>query len=214
MQSNKNIRHNQLLLQLLLWIFIFVAQAAPAQSHTPSASKDTLSFKALIDSLSRRYNLSFAYDALAISDDSLFCVDFSRAPDKRWIASLFENDSVEVSFIGSQVIIGRLQGAPSLPEVIKIYGLVKDAAINEALAMVNISLEGEPLGTSTNDAGAFEFKLPRSFQGRRIVFSSLGFANIYMEVPANDTLVDIGMKSLSIPLPEVQVMYRDPMKIM
>lgn len=214
MQSNKNIRHNQLLLQLLLWIFIFVTQVAPAQSHTPSASKDTLSFKALIDSLSRRYNLSFAYDALAISDDSLFCVDFSRAPDKRWIASLFENDSVEVSFIGSQVIIGRLQGAPSLPEVIKIYGLVKDAAINEALAMVNISLEGEPLGTSTNDAGAFEFKLPRSFQGRRIVFSSLGFANIYMEVPANDTLVDIGMKSLSIPLPEVQVMYRDPMKIM
>ena len=98
--------------------------------------------------------------------------------------------------------------------MINIYGLVKDAAINEALPMVNIAVEGEPLGTSTNDAGAFEFKLPRSFQGRRIVFSSLGFANISMEVPANDTLVEISMKSLSIPLPEVQVMYRDPMKIM
>ncbi|GAO29818.1 outer membrane protein [Geofilum rubicundum JCM 15548] len=166
-----------------------------------------------MDTLSLRFNLDFAWDAGVVNTDSVIKVALPDGPDRRWIRALFEKEGVEVSFMGNQVIIGKSQGQLPKSHVRTVTGTVVGAASDEPLAMVNVGVEGEPVGTTTNDLGQFSLKMPDAFVGKRMSFSYLGYVNSHMVIPAVDTTVVIRMKDYTVRLPEVQVHYRDPNQI-
>jgi hypothetical protein len=184
-----------------------------AQDAESPSSFENIQLGALLDTLSLRFNLDFAWDAGIVNTDSLLHVDIPDRLDTVWISALFNQDGVEVSFTGRQIIIKKPQGKLLKGKVVSISGIVVDDNTEKPLAMVNVGVEGKPVGTTTNDLGQFSFKLPHDFTGLTMAFSYLGFADSRIEIPASDSSGVIRLKSYSVPLPEVQVIYRNPNQI-
>lgn len=201
----------------LLWLGVsvnlFCSASIFAQDSDRSSSSEAIPLGVLMDSLSHRFKLDFAYDAGLVNTDSLVQVQMPDSLDQQWVADLFDGDGVEVRFLGLQVIIRRQQGKLPNKNVLFISGKVVDAAGEVPLGMVNVGVEGQPVGTTTNDLGQFYFKVPGSFAGMPMVFSYLGFANSRLAIPAADTSVLVRLQAHTVRLPEVQVFYRDPNQI-
>ncbi len=166
-----------------------------------------------MDTLGARFQLDFAYDAGVVNTDSMVQTVMPDTLDNQWVRGLFDKDGVEVSFLGQQVIIRKQQGKLSVNNVLFISGRVVDGGSEEPLSMVNVGVEGQPFGTTTNDLGQFSFKVPDSLAGMSMVLSFLGFANSRIIIPATDTAVVIRLREYAVRLPEVQVHYRDPNQI-
>lgn len=200
------------ILQCLLWILSSFYEPCTAQD--PATGRIQISYSQLIDTLKVIHGLDFAYDALAINADSVILADPADFSDKGRIVSFFENDTVEVNIIGSQVIIGRkAQKDDPLPGIITVSGTVVDAASLMGIPGVNIFVEGHALGTSTNLDGHFVFKIPATMAGQHLLFSALGYQGTGISIPETDTTIEIGMKSHSIWLPEVRITSVDPLRV-
>ncbi len=199
------------ILQFLLWILSVFYDPCNAQDSV--SGKIQINYSNLIDTLKAIHGLDFAYDALAINADSMIMADPADFSDKGRIVSFFENDTVEVNIIGSQVIIGRKSQNDPLPGIITMSGTVVDAASLQGLPGVNIFIEGLALGTSTNLDGQFIFKIPDALSGQKLLFSALGYQGTGISIPEHDATLEIGMKSLSIWLPEVRIISVDPFRV-
>jgi len=53
------------------------------------------------------------------------------------------------------------------------FGIVKDSVTNDPVPYVNIWLDGESIGTTTNENGEFSFK--SNLNGRKVILSSIGY---------------------------------------
>ena len=87
-----------------------------------------------------------------------------------------------------------------------IYGVVKNSKNNRALANVNIMVEGENVGTVTNEDGAFSLKLSEQEGG--IVVSHLSFQNRYispLQIKQANGILMIHLDPASVELKEVNV---------
>ena len=201
----------------LLWLFvsliIFSNPTIQAQTLNKPVSREPMQLGNLLDSLSHRFHLDFAYDAGVVNTDSLVHLVIPDSLDNQWIIGLFDQNVVEVSFMGRQVIIRKQLGRLSKKSVVSVSGKVVEDISGAPLAMVNIGVEGQPVGTTTNDLGQFFFKVPDSLAGMSMVFSYLGFGSSRIEIPAADTSVVIRLQAYVVRLPEVQVLYRDPNQI-
>lgn len=92
-----------------------------------------------------------------------------------------------------------------------IYGVVKNSKNNRALANVNIMVEGENVGTVTNEDGAFSLKLSEQEGG--IVVSHLSFQNRYispLQIKQANGILMILLDPASVELKEVNVYGGDP----
>lgn len=201
------------LLWLGVWFISFVSFSVYARSPVRQLPIEPIRLGVLMDTLSQRFHLDFAYDAGVVNTDSLVQTVIPDSLDHQWISSLFHQNGVEVRITGRQVIIRKQQGKLADSNILFISGKVVDGANDATLPMVNVGVEGQAVGTTTNDLGQFSFKIPDSLAGKSMVFSYLGFASSRMEIPANDTVVIIRLKEYSVRLPEVQVHYRDPDQI-
>jgi hypothetical protein len=200
-------------LWLVVCVFFFSYHSLHAQEKEGQPPEKSLRLGVLMDTLSHRFNLDFAYDAGVVNSDSLVHVVVPDSLDNQWVSSLFDQDGVEVSFMGNQVIIRKQAGKLADKNILFISGKVVGGASNDPLYMVNVGVEGQSVGTTTNDLGQFSFKVPDSMAGMSMVFSYLGFVSSRIEIPAKDTAVIIHLKEYAVRLPEVQVLYRDPNQI-
>ncbi len=200
----------------LLWLsawFIFYSNFPVSAQDSSQSSIEPIRLGALLDTLGVRFSLDFAYDAGVVNTDSVLQTVIPDSLDKQWVSGLFDHGGVEVSFLGQQVIIRKQQGKIPKKNILLISGQVVDGASGEPLPMVNVGVEGQPVGTTTNDLGQFSFKVPDRFAGMPMVFSFLGFASSRIIIPEKDTAVVIHLREYAVRLPEVQVHYRDPNQI-
>ncbi len=178
-----------------------------------SFQADSIGFGQLIDSLSLRFNISFSYDASLISSDSILSVHADSVKLGDWLRSVISHDEVQLYELERQVVIAR-EPARMPDESIRISGNVTDVNDHKPLAMVNIGVEGETIGTATNMEGDFDLFLPSRFAGRNLTFSSLGYLRKVVVIPPRDTTLTIGLDQTVIQLPEVLVRYVKPSLIM
>lgn len=201
----------------LLWsgvcFFLFFHFTVSARYQKGAQTVEPIPLGVLMDSLSRRFNLDFAYDAGVVNADSLVQMVMPDSLDNQWVSGLFGREGVEVRFLGNQVIIRKSQQALDDKNILIISGRVLEGEGNGPLPMVNVGVEGQPVGTTTNDQGHFLFKVPDRMAGMSMVFSYLGFASSRIEIPARDTSITVYLRESAVRLPEVQVFYRDPDQI-
>jgi hypothetical protein len=88
-----------------------------------------------------------------------------------------------------------------------VYGVVVDASSKQPVPQVNVTVQGEKRGTTTDDRGAYHFNLePRA---RVLRFSHIGYLtqSVSITVVAKESLrVDVGLSSTTVPLGEVTVL--------
>ncbi|MBN2744645.1 MAG: carboxypeptidase-like regulatory domain-containing protein [Marinilabiliaceae bacterium] len=175
---------------------------APVQLHL-----ENIPLRQAIDTLSKQVNTGFAYDAGALPLDSLVRIDARETPLRQLLYQLLAAHDVDVSLFMGQIVISRsTRRQLSHEEQVRIWGTVTDADSGEPLPYVNISIPGEPVGTTTNAEGQYEFRLPAHYRGRPLTFSSIGYAPAHLAVPVADTLADLRLSTTDIRLPEVKVM--------
>src|SRR6185436_3202201 len=85
-----------------------------------------------------------------------------------------------------------------LTPTIVVRGHVVDAATNQPLRWVSVTFPNMKTGTTTDSAGAFEFRAPRPSAGRvQLVLRFIGYEHSEMSVRAvRDSIQDIGIISL------------------
>ena len=88
----------------------------------------------------------------------------------------------------------------SISTFAQISGMVKDSLSGQPIPYVNISVENENIGTTSEEAGTF--KLPESIKGKNLIFSALGFEK--KKVKATQTQ-NVLLKPIDYQLDEVVV---------
>ena len=199
---------------IFLWGFCCVAVCAEAQADGTRLQFNNVTVAQVMDSLTSRYQYHFAYDVNAVNFDSLVSVSIPVEKISFWIDSFFSDLGAYVSVSQKQVIIGKRPAVFNSEEVIRVSGKVLALGENKPLEMVNIGVEGAPIGTVSNTQGLFQLLLPVQLAGREMVFSSLGFNSWRITVPRSDTTLVVTLTGSSIQLPEVRVLYRNPRGIM
>lgn len=167
----------------------------------------------LMDSISKIYEIDFAYDAGIIPLDSVVSVELKNGAIGKWISEFFGAKGAEVGFMDNQVVIGRSRGVSIAKNSIRITGQVEIYGSNRPVALVNVGVVDKPIGTVTNDQGLFEIILPQSYAGEKLSFSHLGFLSKKILVPASDSTVVVALAETSVNLPEVQIKYMNPINI-
>lgn len=71
---------------------------------------------------------------------------------------------------------------PSKDTVVQLYGVIMTADSLQAVPGATVIVEGKGRGTITNDQGVFSIVV---LKGDRILFSSVGFKDKEIEIPAN-----------------------------
>lgn len=167
----------------------------------------SLTVAQFLDSIAGRLNVGVSYDSNALPADSVMTVSATNEQLRDILYRVFARQAVEVSSLPSQVVISRQTFVAKVVknEVIRITGRISDLEDNASLAAANICVVGQPMGTITNENGAFEFIVPRSFEGQTLAFSMMGYLSEFLKVPANDSVINLMMTSSNIKLPEVEV---------
>jgi hypothetical protein len=208
---------SRLMLRSLLFLGAFCSVGVCTYAQTAGAGGllfNNITVAQVMDSLTSRYQYHFAYDVNAVNLDSLVSVSIPADNISSWIDSFFSDMGADVSVNQKQVVIGKRPAAFNSDEVIRISGRVLGTVENRPLEMVNIGVEGAPIGTVSNAQGLFQLLLPVQLAGREMVFSSLGFQSWRMTVPHCDTTLMVTLTGSSVQLPEVRVLYKNPQVIM
>lgn len=199
---------------LFLLLFFYNGKGQDAVLHqSVSFSFKDITLAQLMDSISKKYGIDFAYDAGILDLDSPVSAQAKNETLINWLARYFSSYEAEVSYNDRQVVIARLRGNFHPKETFRISGKVATYGTELPLAMVNIGVVDKPIGTVTNDQGAFEIILPLSYAGEMLSFSHLGFLNKRLSIPKSDTIVTVLLPETSVHLPEVQVRYLNPYTI-
>lgn len=203
---------------LVLTLFIFTSFfSSRAQLEVLdqrfSIHHDSIPFAQLIDSLSASFGVSFSYDASLVRGDSVVFAQADNLKLGDWLRTILANDEVELYELDNQIVMAR-EPARLPKQSILILGSVADGSDKKPLEMVNIGVEGEAIGTVTNDDGRFELLLPPGFVGKNLSFSRLGYFKNIVAIPPRDTTLAIVLDEMVIPLPEVVVRYVKPSIVM
>ncbi|MGQ1946981.1 carboxypeptidase-like regulatory domain-containing protein [Geofilum sp. OHC36d9] len=207
---------NRFILRIFIFIGIFGGMGVCVNGQTAGTGFrfDNITVAQVMDSLTSRYQYHFAYDVNAINLDSLVFVSIPADNVSSWIESFFSDMGTDVSVSHKQVVIGKRSAVFNTDQVIRISGRVIGLGENRPLEMVNIGVEGAPIGTVSNTQGLFQLLLPVPLAGRDMIFSSLGFQSWRIKVPHSDTTLVVKLTESSIQLPEVRVLYKNPKVIM
>ncbi len=162
---------------------------------------------AFLDSIHQNYNVDFSYDPSVIPSDSSFVAVFDKQSLEEVLSIIFKNHHVGFESVDRQIIITTYQREVFVKDFILLTGVVVSAKNDQLLPLVNLALKDEPIGTTTNMEGQFEFLIPEKFIGKKIYFSSIGFEADSMTIPEEDTIIQISLDPQTVRLKEVEVRY-------
>ncbi len=204
--------------RLMLFVLLIVGSTAVFSQQDLlekkySFSYDSITFSALFDSLSHRYDFSFSYDASLIPGDSVIVARADSVSLKDWLQDIIGEQHARIRAIDNQVVISH-EPARVSKESVHLEGTVVDSLDREPMDMVNIGVKGRTIGTATNQNGEFSLYLPNEYVGDTLVFSNVGYLSKKISIPARDTVFSVAMQETSVRLPEVLVEHVKPDNIM
>ena len=191
--------------RFLLCLFLLFTSGLSAQLVTTDYKNVKLS--SFLDSLTNKSDINIAYDVNAIPIDSILNVNFYEKHPLEIVKSILKNCQVKILFLNDQIIIS--ERVITQNKHIKISGFVYDYNDRQALPLVNISIQNQPLGTITNSQGGFEFKIPEIYTDSTLVFSFLGYHSSFMLISASDSVLNIALEPTTVNLDEVEVTYKN-----
>ncbi|MCU4154649.1 carboxypeptidase-like regulatory domain-containing protein [Carboxylicivirga sp. A043] len=196
---------------LLVYFFCLFINA---NSQVTSFKQQKITIEALFDSLTNHTSIDIAYDVNAIPHDSVINANFQNKHALQIVQEVLVHQNVDISYLNGQIIISKtLETAIQKEKSIRLIGTVYDKDDGTTLPLVNVTVMGKPLGSITNNQGQYEFKLPSHYAGEQLAFSFLGYHTSYFNVPQHDSLINIELQPTSIQLNEIEVTYKDPLKI-
>ena len=191
--------------RFILCLFLLFTSGLSAQLVTTDYKNVKLS--SFLDSLTNKSDINIAYDVNAIPIDSILNVNFYEKHPLEIVKSILKNCQVKILFLNDQIIIS--ERVITQNKHIKISGFVYDYNDRQALPLVNISIQNQPLGTITNSQGGFEFKIPEIYTDSTLVFSFLGYHSSFMHISASDSVLNITLEPTTVNLDEVEVTYKN-----
>jgi hypothetical protein len=107
--------------------------------------------------------------------------------------------------------------------IIRIDGLIRDAATGEAIPYATVSLAANSITTISNDSGFFTIKIPTSARGDTIYVSHIGYRNVGFTIPgsasanaassSDDASLTITLQRAPVQLPDITVTSVSPLTI-
>lgn len=98
-------------------------------------------------------------------------------------------------------------------QAVRISGKVVDAGDQQPLHAVSVSIDRKGVGTSTNSAGLFALIIPPANLNDTLKVSSIGFKTQRLPIAGIRNELNIILEKNSTELKEVNIGYRDPLKI-
>ena len=195
----------------LILFFLLSTVSFPQEVHgSLSLNYENITLSALIDSIREKSGLKISYDVNSIPVDSVLSVDVSEKDPEEILKMVLKSPDVEILDHGNQLVIRKKKTGNS--EIIELKGQVLDYNY-KPLPLVNIGFKNRPLGTITNNVGEFELKVPESYLGDTLWFSSLGYKTESIPVKSSKSDLQVLLAETSITLPEVIIKYRNANEI-
>ncbi|HVU97073.1 MAG TPA: serine hydrolase [Puia sp.] len=112
------------------------------------------------------------------------------------------------------MLLSATTGRCQDPMVIKIRGIVRDAASGEPIPYASIGLTGKAIATMTNEKGQFLFRIPAAAKDDSLSVTHIGFTPIILPVRTADTGErKIELKESPGQLKEVEVKPPNPLEL-
>lgn len=173
----------------ILSLFLLLAFYSNAQSGNNtlnleiSFKADSISKSALLDSLSRIYNIHFSYNPELLNAQNKVQINFADQPLFSVLKEIINPVILNFKALENQVIIYPVQPEESA-EIVHpfkiIRGLVVDERKENPIPYCNIGILGKAVGTMTNLNGQFVINIPEKYKADTLSFSSIGFEAFYI----------------------------------
>lgn len=164
-------------------------------------------FDDFLDSLHCKFGFDFSYDPSIIKEDSIITANFNNKSLIYILSEILHNYNPIFQAIEQQIIISFKQRKTIVEDYITIMGTIISSQKGKYLPLVNISIQGQPLGTTSNMEGKFSFLIPKKHIGNYIYFSSIGYQSQFIQVPDIDTTLYISLNEETVHLKEIEVKY-------
>lgn len=201
----------------LFIIFLAVTPAA-AQSHVITYSAREKSLSRILEEISAKYQLKFAFDAEVISAIST-TVKFRNESLQNVISYLSEKHALEFRLMDGTWVVLQKRGVQQLPEktiekaeipVItkrQFSGYISDQTTGEPLYYCAVIFPGNR-GTLTNELGFFHYET--AADSVRFYITHLGFQRLDTVIATNTPHpVQIGLKPFVMLMEEVDVIRKE-----
>ncbi len=203
--------------QSIIIIFLYFLLGMPLMfSQNVSGNIDSLfisvkyksvSIEQLLDSLHQKHHIHFAYDPNTIPYDSIIGVNYKSQTIPFILKDILKTYDLKFETNNRQIIITPNFRPIKVQDYITIYGNITSSENSQPLPLVNISIIGEPIGTTSNYDGFYKFLIPKKYLGDTLYFSSIGYDSERILVPDKDSLLDISLIERTIKLKEIKVEY-------
>lgn len=169
---------------------------------------DTTTVESFLEKLVEENDLFFSYNPDLLPEGKMN-FSYSNQPLGEVLRGLLPDSLYNISLADRQLIISRVAPKPLL-----LSGRVMDREGRTPLPYATINIEGEFIGTMTNNDGNFELKIPYLLRHNKLVVSCVGFRQKKMttEELKKDSL--IFLQGETIRLREIQVKPVDPRTVL
>ena len=208
----------------ILTLFLLLAFASSAQSGKStlncaiSFETDSITKSALLDSLSRLYDIHFSYNPELLQADEKVNVHANEKPLFSILKEIINPEIIDFKALDNQVIFFPLKPEESAMvsnPFIVVKGTVVDERKENPIPYCNIGIVGEAVGSMTNQDGQFVLKISEKYKQDTLSFSSIGFEVQYH--PINDFSgqpVSIELTRKTYQLKPIDVVRYDPMVVL
>ncbi|TLX74892.1 carboxypeptidase-like regulatory domain-containing protein [Labilibacter sediminis] len=206
-------RKHKPLLSLFILLILFIngwSQNEPVPnvlSQKISVRYPHIKIDSFLDSLHHEFGFDFSYDPSGFNKDSIIQATYSNQSLEYILNEIFSNYNPVFQAIQQQVIISFKHRKTIVEDYITLSGTITSAENDKTLPLVNISIKGLPLGTTSNMEGRFSFLIPKKYLGKQVYFSSLGYQSKFIPVPEADSSLHIRLEEETIRLKEIEVKY-------
>ncbi|MCW3806578.1 carboxypeptidase-like regulatory domain-containing protein [Plebeiibacterium marinum] len=179
----------------------------PTDSLLISSRYKNITIENFLDSLHQKHQFHFAYDPSGLPFDSVIDVNFTDQTINAVIQHIFKEYSPSVHISDKQVIISQGFRNTKVKDYIILQGFIKSTEDGKNLPLVNISITGEAIGTTSNFDGYYKFLIPRNNIGSKVSFSSIGYETKNIDIPSGDSLINLNLNPTTIKIREIEVKY-------
>lgn len=174
------------ILNLLCMLSVY---SIDAQFHCQKGFEKEIALSKIIEDLSLRYQLNFAYPTSIIQDISLSPPSDNYTKVESLIQAIFKETTLEYEVQDDKNILlragGQLEKSPS--STYKISGIVKDKNTDTGLALASVYLDNFEYGTFTDGTGRFDLKINKATKAKNIIISYIGYKEILLPLHSYKT---------------------------
>nr|WP_321406775.1 carboxypeptidase-like regulatory domain-containing protein [uncultured Carboxylicivirga sp.] len=180
-------------MKYILIIFLTISCSITAQKQ---------SLKTVLDSLSHKNHFEICYSNDLVNLDQKVTLPSDSMTLDDLLKELTLQSKINIEKHDSTLVITPLE-----KKNILISGKLIDSENGEEVPFAHILQKDWGTGTITNDIGRFEINIPEILTGKELRFSSMGYADTTILIPASDSInLTIRIRSKPYSLKEVMVL--------